>query len=84
MLKNFNPENGHAYVFQIPRCFASFCAKEPPIPFVSMLKKMEKVDGSDSENSEWIKLKNQFLISSLWRTWRRSGAPTVPILPHYQ
>jgi hypothetical protein len=20
----------------------------------------------------------------VWKTWRRSGAPTVPILPHYQ
>jgi hypothetical protein len=23
-------------------------------------------------------------ISCVWRTWRRSGAPTVPILSHYQ
>jgi hypothetical protein len=29
-------------------------------------------------------MKNQCLISSVWRTWRRSGAPTVPTLPHYQ
>jgi hypothetical protein len=27
---------------------------------------------------------NLFLISSVWRTWRRSGAPTVPILLHHQ
>jgi hypothetical protein len=29
-------------------------------------------------------MKNQFLISSIWRTWRRSDAPTAPILLHYQ
>jgi hypothetical protein len=29
-------------------------------------------------------MKNLCLISSIWRTWRRSGVPTVPILPHYQ
>jgi hypothetical protein len=25
---------------------------------------------------------NEFLISRVWRTWRRSCAPTVRILPH--
>jgi hypothetical protein len=29
-------------------------------------------------------MRNLFLISSLLRTWRRSGSPTVRILPHYQ
>jgi hypothetical protein len=29
-------------------------------------------------------MKNLCLISRVWRTWRRSGIPTVPILPHYQ
>jgi hypothetical protein len=29
-------------------------------------------------------VRNLFLISSFWRTWRKSGAPTVPILPHNQ
>jgi hypothetical protein len=29
-------------------------------------------------------MKNLCLISSVWRTWRRSGAPTVPILLQYQ
>jgi hypothetical protein len=29
-------------------------------------------------------MNNLFLISSILRTWRRSGTPTVPILPHYQ
>jgi hypothetical protein len=29
-------------------------------------------------------LKKQFCISSVWRTWRRSGTPTVQILLHYQ
>jgi hypothetical protein len=43
-------------VFQIFYCFASFCAREYPIPFVSKLKKMDKVDGHDAYKSEWIKL----------------------------
>jgi hypothetical protein len=61
LLKNFNPDNGHESVFQIRRCFASFCVQEPtPIPFVSKLKKMDKVDGPDKEKSESIKL--QFLM----------------------
>jgi hypothetical protein len=29
-------------------------------------------------------MKNPFLILSFWRTWRRSGTPTVRILLHYQ
>jgi hypothetical protein len=29
-------------------------------------------------------MRNKFLISIVWRTWRRSGAPTVQILLHYQ
>jgi hypothetical protein len=32
-----------------------------PIPFVSKVKKMGKVDGSDADKSEWIKL--EFLIN---------------------
>jgi hypothetical protein len=28
----------------------------PPIPFASKVKKVDKVDGPDAENSEWIKL----------------------------
>jgi hypothetical protein len=32
----------------------------PPISFVSKLKNMEKVDGTDSDKSEWIKL--EFLM----------------------
>jgi hypothetical protein len=31
-----------------------------PLPFVSKLKKMEKIDGPEVENSEWIEL--YFLI----------------------
>jgi hypothetical protein len=29
-------------------------------------------------------MKNLFLISSIWKTWRISGAPMVQILLHYQ
>jgi hypothetical protein len=29
-------------------------------------------------------MENLCLISIVWRTWRRSGAPTVPILPNHQ
>jgi hypothetical protein len=31
--------------------------KNPPIPFVSKVKKMDKVDGTDTNKSDWIKLK---------------------------
>jgi hypothetical protein len=31
-----------------------------PIPFVSEVKKMDKVDGTDTDKSEWIKL--EFLM----------------------
>jgi hypothetical protein len=34
--------------------------KPPPIPFVSKVKKMDKVDGPDAEKSEWIK--SEFLM----------------------
>jgi hypothetical protein len=45
----------------IRRCFASFCLREPPpIPFVSKLKKMDKVDWNDADKSEWIK--SEFLM----------------------
>jgi hypothetical protein len=30
--------------------------ENPPIPFVSKVKKMDKVDGTDADKSEWIKL----------------------------
>jgi hypothetical protein len=32
----------------------------PPIPFVSKVKKIDKVDGTDADKSEWIKL--EFLM----------------------
>jgi hypothetical protein len=43
-------------------CFGYFYAQEHPphIPFVSKVKKMEKVDEPDVDKSEWIKL--EFLI----------------------
>jgi hypothetical protein len=34
--------------------------ENPPIPFVSKVKKVEKVDGTDTDKSEWIKL--EFLM----------------------
>jgi hypothetical protein len=48
--------------FRALRCFAEFSAQEPPpsIPFVSKVKKMDKVDGPDADKSEWIKL--EFLM----------------------
>jgi hypothetical protein len=49
--------------FQILCCFASFsvCARTPPpISFVSKVKKMDKVHGTDTDKSEWIKL--EFLM----------------------
>jgi hypothetical protein len=35
---------------------SSVC-KNPPIPFVSKVKKVNKVDGTEADKSEWIKLK---------------------------
>jgi hypothetical protein len=45
--------------------FSKYSAALPPfvrkntiyIPFVSKVKKMDKLDGPDSDKSEWIKLK---------------------------
>jgi hypothetical protein len=34
--------------------------ENPPIPFDSKVKDMDKVDGSDADKSEWIKL--EFLM----------------------
>jgi hypothetical protein len=34
--------------------------EKPPIPFVSKVKNMDKVDGPDADKSEWIKL--EFLM----------------------
>jgi hypothetical protein len=31
--------------------------ENPPIPFVSKVKKIDKVDGTDADKSKWIKLK---------------------------
>jgi hypothetical protein len=36
------------------------CARTPPIPFVSKVKKMDKVDRTDVDKSQWIKL--EFLM----------------------
>jgi hypothetical protein len=36
------------------------CARNPPIPFVSKVKKMDKVDGPNADKSEWIKV--EFLM----------------------
>jgi hypothetical protein len=36
--------------------------KTPPIPFVFKVKKVDKVDGTDAEKFEWIKL--EFLMDS--------------------
>jgi hypothetical protein len=39
----------------------SVCAQEPPpIPFVTKVKKVDKVDGTGADKSEWIKL--EFLM----------------------
>jgi hypothetical protein len=34
----------------------SVCENSPPIPFVSKVKKVDKVDGPDADKPEWIKL----------------------------
>jgi hypothetical protein len=38
----------------------SVCKNLPPIPFVSKVKKADKVDGPNADKSEWIKL--EFLM----------------------
>jgi hypothetical protein len=55
-IAKINQDNGHEQVFQIFLCLASFCVQEPPIPYVSKVKTMDKVDGPDADKSEWIKL----------------------------
>jgi hypothetical protein len=37
-----------------------YVRKNPPIPLICMMKKMDKVHGPDAEKSEWIKL--EFLM----------------------
>jgi hypothetical protein len=37
-------------------------SENPPIPFVTKVKKMEKVDGHDTDKSEWINL--EFLMDT--------------------
>jgi hypothetical protein len=34
----------------------SVCENSPPIPFVSKVKKMDKVDETDADKSDWINL----------------------------
>jgi hypothetical protein len=56
------------------------------IEIVDQAKAPEWHETMFNANIEILKclMRNQFLISSAYRTWRRSGTPTVPILPHYQ
>jgi hypothetical protein len=35
--------------------------ENPPLPFISKVKKMDKVDGTDADKSDWIKL--EFLMN---------------------
>jgi hypothetical protein len=53
---NINLNSCHELVFKMFCYFASFFAQEHPIPFVSKLKKMDKVDGPDLNTIESIKL----------------------------
>jgi hypothetical protein len=48
-----------------------------PIPFVSKVKKMDKVDGPDVDKSEWIKL--EFLMDPENPGLRLQVLPTVLI-----
>jgi hypothetical protein len=51
-------------VFQIFSYFASFCSQESPtpIPFVFKVRMMEKIDGPDMDELEF--LMNPYLLSS--------------------
>jgi hypothetical protein len=61
-LSQINLDNDHEYIFLTFHWFASFCAREPP-PFhlfCSQGEKIDKVDGPEAGNSEWIK--QEFLM----------------------
>jgi hypothetical protein len=50
-----------------------YAYENPPIPFVSKLKNSDKVDGSDTDKYEWIKL--DFFMESVNRA--SNVLPTV-------
>jgi antitoxin component HigA of HigAB toxin-antitoxin module len=56
------------------------------IEILDQAKAPERHEAMVNANIDIMKylMKNLCLNSSAWRTWRRSGAQTVPILPHYQ
>jgi hypothetical protein len=63
LLKNFNPDTMSKFSESSAALPPSVRENAPPpIPFVSKVKKMDKVDGTDADKSEWIKL--EFLMDS--------------------
>jgi hypothetical protein len=61
LLKNFNPDNCHEQVSKSAAALPPSVRENPfPISFVSKMKKMDKVYGTDADKSEWIKL--EFLM----------------------
>jgi hypothetical protein len=62
MLKNFNPDISMSKFFKSSAALPPLCARTL-IPFVSKVKKMDKVDGPDADKYEWIKL--EFLVDSV-------------------
>jgi hypothetical protein len=57
LLKNFNPEMAMSKFSKFAAALPpSVREKPPPIPFVSKVKKVDKVDGPGADKSEWIKL----------------------------
>jgi hypothetical protein len=58
-LRKIDPDNGHEKFYKIFPYLASFCEQEPPIPFVSKVKNMDKVDGPDADKSAWISFQHR-------------------------
>jgi hypothetical protein len=61
--------------FNLPLNYLLLCLRTTLIAFVSKVKKMDKVDGTDAEKSEWIKL--EFLIDPDNPVSNYSLQPTV-------
>jgi hypothetical protein len=75
------------------RCLLYFSEENPKqldqdeiIEILDQAKATELHEEMVNANIDILKclMKNVCLISRAKRTWRRSGTPTVPILPHYQ
>jgi hypothetical protein len=74
------------YLLYFPEVYPKQFDQDEIIEILDQYKAPERHEAMVNANIDIMKclMKNLFLISSVYRTWRRSGAPMVPILPHYQ